>query len=391
MSDALDVWILDPANLTPFYCAALAGALADRGDKVSLFTSQFLHDPGFRFPENIQVDYHYFQRLRGLQTKHEIMRRIWRGVTYPWDHARFFRKAHSRRPDVVHVQWSRLPWFDGRLVRQLRAAEIPVVHTVHDVEPLYVGARGESTLGKVYQTCDALVVHTEANREELLARYPNIEGSRVHVIPHGPVQGDIFPAGASREEARRLLGLPNDAPVALFFGTIKPYKGLDLLVSAFESLSLSLPSAWLVIAGRPGAPSDMPDLTGLDRRGAHYRADIGYIPNEHVWRYYLAADVIVLPYRNITQSGVLLAAMANGLPSIVTSVGGLPEVIRASHSGWVVPSENADALAVALSQALSHPQETLAKGRNGKEYVEKELSWSSIAERTDALYEAVRR
>lgn len=389
MDHSLSVWMLDPANLTPFYCSALCSALGDNGDRVRFITSEFLHDPDFQFPRSIEVDYHYFRHMRTLQRRAPILRRVWRGVSYSFNHASFLRKAARQRPDVIHVQWSRLPIFDYRLIKRLQKLGIPVVHTVHDVEPLYSRSGGASSLEQVYHACDGLIVHTEANRNELLERYRSVAAERIHVIPHGPLQAELCPAGATQAQARSELGIPVDAPIALFFGTIKHYKGLDVLIDAFAKVHPSLPSAWLLVGGHPAGSSDVPDFSPLAKAKAAWRADLGFIPNEQVWRYYLAADVVVLPYRNITQSGVLLAAMAYGKACIVTAVGGLPEVIDASGAGWVVPVEDSAKLAEVMHAALAQRAVTQQKGTLAKEFVERQFSWKTIARLTHQLYQQV--
>lgn len=386
-SESLSVWVLDPANLTPFYCAALGCAVAGQGDRPRLVTSRFLHDRAFRFPDDLPVDYDYFRGLGWLQERGpKWLRRLYRALSYPVGHWRLLERARRERPNVVHIQWSRIPVCDLWLLRGLKALGIPVVHTVHDVEPLYGGAGGASQLERVYRESDALIVHSEANRAELLERYPSVRAERISVIPHGPLQAESCPAGATMGDARRELGLPEEAAVALFFGTIKRYKGLDLLLDAFCRVGHEIPGAWLVIGGNPANPADMPDLAPLEDRGIPFRADFGFIPNDQVWRYYLAADVVVLPYRNITQSGVLLASMAFGKPAIVSAVGGLPEVVHASGSGWVVPAEDPAALAAALRAALVDRAGTRALGERARRFVEEEFSWERIGRATHELY-----
>lgn len=391
-TESLSVWVLDPANLTPFYCAALGSALAGQGDRTRLITSRFLHDPDFRFPDSFAVDYDYFRRLRWLQERGpKWLRRLWRGLSYPLGHWRLLQRARRERPDIVHIQWSRVPIVDLVLIRELKRLGIPVVHTVHDVEPLYGGAGGASQLERVYRESDALIVHSDANRAELLERYPSVRGERISVIPHGPLQAELCPAGATMADARRELGLPEEAAVALFFGTIKPYKGLDLLLDAFARVAPEVPGACLVIGGNPANQADVPDLAPLKEIGVPFRADFGFIPNDQVWRYYLAADVVVLPYRNITQSGVLLASMAFGKASIVSAVGGLPEVVLASGSGWVVPPEDRVALASALRAALGDRAATRAMGERARRFVQEEFSWERIGRATHELYRKLTR
>ncbi len=323
-----------------------------------------------------------------------LVRKLYRAARYPLDHRRLLDRIAQGslpKPDVVHLQWSRLPMFDRKLVARLRQLGIKVVHTVHDVEPLYEGAADMSGLGRVYESCDALIVHTEANRRDLLERYPAIDVRRVHVVPHGPLQADACPLDGDRSKARAALGIAEDARVALNFGSIKPYKGLDLLVSAMPAVAQNVPHAFLLLAGRPARPSDAPDLQVLKDRGIGHRADFEFISNKDAWKYYMAADVVVLPYRNITQSGVLLSTMAFGKPAIVTAVGGLPEVIRPGKTGWVVPPENVPALAEAMSEALADPVRCEQMGESAKQEALERFSWNAIGKETIRIYQSIER
>lgn len=384
---SLDVWVLDPANLTPYYCLTLCEALAGIGDRVRFITSPFRYDPGLTAPENVEIEHAYFRLLRWLQTHGgKIVRRGIQGIAYPLDHRKLLRRMKTGSPDVLHIQWSRLPVFDRPFISAVQKKGIPVIHTVHDVEPLFSG--GISKLGEIYRLADALIVHTQNNAYELRERYPDIDSQRIHVIPHGPLQGDNVPAGATQELARQKLGLPLDAPVALYFGGIRPYKGLDVLIEAFPQVSQQLPDAWLVIAGRPAEKSDEPNLTPLQKANTRNQVNFDFIPNDQVWQYYLAADVVVLPYRRITQSGVLLSAMAHGRASVVTAVGGLPEVVT-ENTGWVVPPEDPPRLAAAIVEALSDRAKSLEKGAAAREDVNTRYSWRQIAQQTHDLYQSV--
>ncbi|MBX9653737.1 glycosyltransferase family 4 protein [bacterium] len=392
MPRPLNVWILDPANLTPFYSFALAQSLIGEGDRVRFVTSKFTYDPDLCVPTEVEVDHHYFRGAANWDRFGNVARKAYRAFRYPIDHRSLLRRIRAskeNRPDIVHFQWSRLPMFDRRMVSRLKKEGIKVVHTVHDVEPLYEGGADMSGLGRVYESCDALIVHTEANRRDLLERYPAIDVHRVHVIPHGPLQAEDSPAGATRQTARNYLGIPDDARVVLNFGSIKPYKGLDLLVSAVPMVAQSVPKTYLLLAGRPARPADAPDLSSLKRRGISYRADMHFIANKDAWSYYMAADVVALPYRNITQSGVLLSSMAFARPAVVTAVGGLPEVIRPGQTGWVVPPENTTLLAEAITDALSHPERTDEMGVAAKKDVDSRFSWQAIGARTHEMYESL--
>ncbi len=164
----------------------------------------------------------------------------------------------------------------------------------------------------------------------------------------------------------------------LFFGVIKPYKGIDVLIKALPEIGKAIPNARLLIAGKAG-PNDLPNLDEV-RATTKVSIDthLGFIPNADVWKYYLACDVSVLPYRSITQSGVLLSTFAFGRTAVVTRVGGLPELLEGRDFGWIVPPEDPPKLAEAVIASLRDREATLAKGERAKEFVERELGWPKL-------------
>ncbi|MBN2472687.1 MAG: glycosyltransferase [Anaerolineae bacterium] len=349
----LDVWLLDPAQITPYYNRALGEALAAAGCTVRYITTPCLYDPGLPPPRHVTQDHHYFRVLnhRAL-LRLPALRRALRAASYPLGHARLLARLRHHRPDIVHLQWSRLPRLDLPFIRALKRAGLPVVHTIHDTNPLYAYDSEASPLGAVYAAADALILHAEANRADFLTRYPAVLPEKTHIIPHISIHNHAIPPDASRAAARKRLGLPAEAPVIGFFGSVKRYKGLDVLVEAFARVRAARPDAWLLVAGQPDGPASAGLLRGITAAPNTLVRD-SFVPYDEVWQYHLAADVLAFPYRYVTQSGALITALDFARPAVVTRVGGMPELVEGG--GWAVPPEDVSALADALLEALAHP------------------------------------
>jgi glycosyltransferase involved in cell wall biosynthesis len=190
-----------------------------------------------------------------------------------------------------------------------------------------------------------------------------------------------FDAGrVTREQARAALGIAPDAEVALFFGYVRAYKGLDVLLDAWPRVRAKRPVE-LVIAGefyedaapyraRVAAAGGAPAVRLLDR----------YLPDAEVETVFKAADVVVLPYRSATQSGVTHVAYALGLPVITTDVGGLAETVTPGETGVVVPPEDPGSLADAVVRFFAEAQGPAL--RRGVERVRQSHSWSALAAAT---------
>jgi glycosyltransferase involved in cell wall biosynthesis len=199
-------------------------------------------------------------------------------------------------------------------------------HNIGEKEP----ARWKRLLANlVFRRADVLVVHAKSEAEEAArrTRSPIVTA----FLPVHQLGRDV----PSREEARRRLGLDGD--VALFFGHIRPFKGLDIALDAWRRLKTN---ATLVVAGEPWWQMEYPAQPNV-------RFDLRFVPDAEVANYFAAADVVLAPYRTEAQSGVALTAFHFGRPVIATAVGGLPEIID-DRNGILIPPEDSEALARAV-------------------------------------------
>ena len=380
----MKIWQIDPAQLTPYYNIAVCNALSAVGCKVRYITSRYLYDSQLTDSLGFETVNLYFRGMSSLRwLQYPRLRHFLRGMLYPLGHWEVARLAQQEHPDLVHIQWSRLPRYDVWLIYRLNDLNIPVIHTVHDVVPLFDLERGSDPFAKIYTAVTGLIVHTEANRKDLFAHYPILDARRVHIVPLIHSDNTMVPPRANREQARKSLGLPPDAPVCLFFGSIRSYKAVDILAEAYEKAVLKLSDLHLIVAGRP----DNTEQAQLVKQLAvhpNVHVCLDYIPYGDVWKYYFAADVSVFPYRHIYQSAALITAMGFGHPVIVTNVGGLPETV--DGNGWIVPPEDAYALAEALVEAASDRERSRRMGLRSRQLIEERHSGPTVADALVHVY-----
>jgi len=253
-------------------------------------------------------------------------------------------------PDAVVFQYW-MPFFApayGVVARGLRRHYgIPSIAVVHNALP-HERHFGDAWLSRFFLgACAGHVVMSDAVAENLRPLRP--PDASVRRIEH-PVY-ERFGEPVPRDEARAALDLPEDAPVILFFGFVREYKGLHVLLEAMPEVLEELPELHLVVAGEP---YDDPEryrrlirTHGLSDR-VHWHDD--YIPSGDVPTYFCAADLAVQPYVSATQSGVAQIATHFERPMIVTDVGGLAETIPHEEAGFVVPPEDPPALADAIAR-----------------------------------------
>ena len=386
--------MIDPNASTPPYDRALCAALARAGCAVTLATSRFLYEK-LPTPYGFRVDEAFFRlvggpvgRSLGLNGRGSRgrLRRALKAAEYPPDWAVLLARVARERPDVVHVQWSVAPGLDVRIWAGLRRLGIPVVYTAHNLLPHDARPGDAERYGRLYRAADTLIVHGERAAATLSERW-RVPPARVIVAPHGPLLEEE--PELDQAEARRRLGLPVDTPLVLFAGLIEPYKGLDDLIAAFGVLARTHPGARLVIAGKPNVP--MASVrTGLDRHGLAERTilDARFLPQSVLAAYLCAADVVALPYREATTSGLLFAARRFARPIVATAVGGLAEQIVDGVSGLLVPPRDPTALAAALDRLLADPSFAAVLGTEGKHATSEDSGWDVAACRTLDAYRA---
>jgi glycosyltransferase involved in cell wall biosynthesis len=226
-----------------------------------------------------------------------------------------------------------------------------VVYTVHNLETIRPKRPGAALLNRLAHyvlmaLSDRIHVHNQYSQDLINTKYKR--KGVITVIPHGNYIG-YYPNKISKSEARHQLGLPTDAFVYLFFGLIRPYKGIENLIEAFSELES--PDARLLIAGKIYENGDYGrKLESLSRHNAAIKLVPQFIPDEAVQIYMNASDVSVLPYRHITTSGAAALALSFGRPVIAPAITSFPELITA-ESGILYDPDECDSLGKALRQA----------------------------------------
>jgi glycosyltransferase involved in cell wall biosynthesis len=392
----LTVWHLDPGAFTLFYDKPLIQALAPQMIDTKLLTTQSLYFPVVK---DAAEEWFYFQWLNrsGLNVlnRWQGTRRVGRGIHYLFDQWRLTWRIAQAQPDIIHIQWALLPKIDRRFWLYWRQLGVKCVHTVHNLTPHESPPETALTYFPLYHAADALILHSEYNRQTLdewAGRVvPSLHSAlmqKVRVIPHGNLL--MPPHTISQEDARRTLNLPQDTPTLLFFGIIRAYKGLPVLLEAFRLVLQKYPVAHLVIAGYL-SPIYEWDEKRLRKEIArlnliNVRLDLRYIPENEVSTLFYAADLTVLPYLEVTQSGVAMVALSHGSPIIASRVGGLADVVRDGETGYLVEPQNPQHLAAAILDLLDKPELRQQMSQNARQLAQGYFGWDRIAAQTAALY-----
>jgi glycosyltransferase involved in cell wall biosynthesis len=362
------VHVVDPSAYTPPYDHALCSSLAAAGAEVELYTSRFAYAP-VPAPDGYGRCELFYRHAAALTRP--ALRRALKLAEHAPDMLRYRRAARSAQ--VVHFQWLALQQLDGSLLppRHTRdGARRPLVLTAHDILPREARGARRRAQQRLYRHFDAVVVHSQAGRERLTEDL-GVAPERVHVIPHGAFTHLAAGAECTQPPFR------TDLPVVLFLGLLRPYKGLEVLLEAWRGIE----GAELWVAGMPRM-----DISALRARApAGVRFDLHFINDAELRGYFERADLVVLPYLQADQSGVLFTALAFGKPLLLSDVGGFPE-LGAAGAAQIVPAGDAGALHEALCRLLADRplRERLAAGAAAA--ARERYSWPAIARRTLELY-----
>jgi len=370
------VQIVDPPAYTPPFDRSLCEAIARQGVEVDLVTSRFVHGTvpearGYRVTER-------FYRRSANMPAGSRRRRIVGGLEHLRDMAGY--GLRSSRADLVHFQWLTEPLLDSFLLPR----GVPLVQTPHGLlrADALQGLRGRSTR-RLLRRMDRLVALSEygANVLELAAGVP---GDRIRVIPHGVLdyltrldREDPLPAELAAD------GDGPEGPVVLMFGLMRPYKAPQDLIDAYVRAAPEAGELWIV-----GKPMGV-DLDAMRETARKSARPVRFVPrfvaDSEIPAIFRRADLVVLPYHDAEQSGVLYTALAFGNAILLTDVGGFGEVAATGAARLVPPAKPAE-LADALGELLADGETRDELGRRAREVAAGPYSWDEIGRQTVELY-----
>ena len=360
------VHIVDPSAFTPPYDHALSAALTKAGAQIELITSRFGYG-AVPEPDGYAVRELFYRHAVGAPGS--PARRAAKLVEHVPDMLRY--RADARGADVVHFQWLTVQAVDRWLLPRR-----PTVLTAHDLLPREPRPGQAWAQRRLYDAVDAVVVHSAYGRD-LLIRRLGVDPAKVRVIHHGAFRHLTLQSSE--------LPLPDElravrSPVVLFFGLLRPYKGVETLLSAWRGVD----GAELWIVGRP--------RMALEPLRARAPVGVRFIPrfvsDAELPAFFRRADVVVLPYSRTDRldwSGVLATALAFGKPTVVSDVGGFAEVASAG-AARLVPPDDAEALRAALIALLADQQEREGLAGGALTAAKGAYSWEAAARETLALY-----
>jgi glycosyltransferase involved in cell wall biosynthesis len=340
------------------YCVRLANAVSRHADVLLVLPDRLAATHAEKLDAAVQLFSFRSPRLRQPIPQFQVIRRV-------------FHEVESFAPDVVHYQGFHL-WFDLALPLWRR---YPLVCTVHDFRPHPGDKLSQKTPFWaemfVRRRADQLIVHSQHVRS-LMLQVLGGAGPNISLMPHIQIGQEL--ASPRVEEDENLI---------LFFGRIWEYKGLEYLIRAEPLISARVPNARIMIAGQG---EDFSRYTRIMIHPERFLVHNEFISEERTAEYFQRASVVVLPYIEASQSGVIPLAYSAAKPVVATTVGGLPEMVENGRTGFLVAPRDTAKLADALVRVLLDKPLRRQMGINAKHKIELECSPETIARQTVEVY-----
>jgi glycosyltransferase involved in cell wall biosynthesis len=372
------------------YAFGLIMALVSKGISLDVIGSDEVDSPELHTTN--KICFLNFGGRKGQNTN--FAKKAWGLLIY---YARLIRYARSAESKIFHILWNgKLEYFDRTLLMlYYKALGKSIAFTAHNVN---AGKRdlndswfNRLTLRIQYRLVDHIFVHTEKMKSELLDDFGVREPS-VTVIPYG-INNCVPDTDLTPAQAKHRLGVAGGEKAILFLGKIRPYKGLEYLLTAFQLLGPRGANYRLIIAGEPTKESEnyfdeICRMIDREFSPGHIVLKKQFIPDAEMELFLKAADVLVLPYKEIFQSGVLFLGYSFGLPVIATDVGSLREEIIEGRTGFLCKPADPVDLAKALETYFQSDlyKELPRRRLEIRDYGYTQHSWDIVGRLTHAVY-----
>jgi glycosyltransferase involved in cell wall biosynthesis len=381
------IFMMDLWATVPYYTAYLSKALLAEGVDLTVGSITYYLDTACFTSRGIRVDPGVLDFVGRFQLP-RLPRRVLKLAESMLNISALVLRFLFSAPDVVHVQYlPMLTWpvpLDLWFLKYCRMRRAKIILTVHDLMPHDTADDYKQAFYKLYAMADDIICHSD-NIKERLGNEFAVPEEKISVIPHGPFFYDL-PTSENQAILRTFEVDPNRKMI-LWQGIIFPYKGIDLLLSAWQEVEAADDSVYLVIAGT-GAPGVLDQIRkqirelGLKRVKLHFR----FITAEELVALYRAADIVVYPYRAITTSGALATGLALGKTIVASDLPVFREALKDRENARLVNVSQGNELASVLSELAQDAEQRMRLAEKVRDMNFGDETWKNIARATFATY-----
>jgi len=305
---------------------------------------------------------------------------------YLWKLYLIIRK---QKVNIIHFQFFRRPRIESIYFVVLKGLGYKLAYTVHDITPLDNNKIDPLFNLLVYKTADILFVHSDTNRETVI-KLVNINRQKIKVVPDANY-ADFLPAGVmEKNHIRKELDLETNDNVILFFGHIKEYKGLDILLDSLHLVAKIVKNLVLIIAGNienDNLKKKYDEMISQMPSSVRIMPTFKFVPMQETYKYFISSDVVALPYRRITHSGIINLALLFGRPAVATKVGDCADRIIEGKSGLLSKGHTPEDFSEILIDAFSDKQRLEEMGNSAKSLSEAKLTWDDTSDLLKSFYQ----
>tara|TARA_Y100001954_G_scaffold237155_1_gene299963 strand:- start:944 stop:1786 length:843 start_codon:yes stop_codon:yes gene_type:complete len=266
---------------------------------------------------------------------------------------------------------------------------VKITLTIHDVKSFSKKRKSSFYSRLIYFFSDLIITHNKFSKDEIISNFRFLE-NKIEIIPHGNYLPFIS-AEENQKNARAKLSISDDKKVLLFFGMIKSVKGLDVLLEAMPKIVKSNPNILLLVAGKPWKDDFSKYENQISRLNIkkYCMLEIKFIDHKDVSLFYSASDIVVLPYRKIYQSGVLMMSLCYKKPVVVSDLPSFKEVLKDKETAVFFSSENSSALSEAVNFLLNDEKLLENIKINAFALMQDKFSWTYIGQLTSKAYNKI--
>lgn len=322
---------------------------------------------------SLQKKYRYFITSDKQTGK---IRKVYNYISSYFKIGKILKKGHY---DVLHTEWYILSPVDYFFIKNFKAKYgVKYIATVHDILPFNEKFYDMNYHGKLYDLADSIILQAPINMQRFAELFPN-DKNKTLLIPHGHMLDYVEYFDSFK--ARDILNIPEDKTVFLFFGQIKKVKGVDILLKAILELKKEREDFFVIIAGNVWKADfrecqeiiDDNNLTNI------LYTDIRYIPDEEIKYFYSAADVCVLPYTDVYQSGVIQLAYGYKKAVVSSNLPAFTQFVHDEETGYTFQNKNVNDLKEKMLLCLNNKDKLSQFGKNGYDLVKNKLNWDNLA------------
>lgn len=309
--------------------------------------------------------------------------KLLKGFNFIGGYIKSFSRAKKNNLAIIHLHFFNLGYINSIiLLIAKKIFNLNTVVTIHDVDT-FKNSKSEKSIKNIFFLIDQIIVHNNFSMQELINK--GVAEEKINVIPHGNYA--LFVSQLPYTIDSRL----NGSLELLFFGQIKEVKGLDILLKAIAKVIKKTDKVHLTIAGRPwhDDTSVYDAIIEENNLQKYVTTNYSFIPDGEVAEYFSGADLVILPYKRIYQSGVLLLAMSYGRPVLASNLPAFSEIIEDGKTGLLFESENPEDLADRIMQVLNNKEGLNSIRDKANVELETNYNWKEIGGKTLNVYEKI--